>query len=188
MNWLSTIFNDWTKPFKWWIVIASWEAGLRIRLGKKAKRLNPGLHFKIPFLDRLFVQSIRLRTITRDNLNTTTKDGKTISICIAIDFAIADIEKLYDTLSSPETTINARVSEAIVHFIAATKLEELKLKNICEIMSQAAWKGLDGIFESTSVRIIGFSVCRTHRLLQNDYAQSQGLYSLDNKDSDGERK
>ena len=64
MEWLSTIVRSLWRPFQWWVVVAQWELGLRIRLGKKTKALNPGIHFRIPFLDRIYIQSARLRTIS----------------------------------------------------------------------------------------------------------------------------
>lgn len=44
--WLSGVLNSW----KFWIVIAPWEVGVRIRLGRKAVALGPGLHLRIPWV------------------------------------------------------------------------------------------------------------------------------------------
>ena len=58
--WLSRIVNSW----KFWIVVAPWEVGIRVRIGKHARALQPGPHFRIPFLDRITVVNTRLRVLT----------------------------------------------------------------------------------------------------------------------------
>ncbi len=57
LAWLSRILDSW----KFWIVIAPWEIGVRIRLGKNAVSLKPGLHWRIPFLDAITLVNTRLR-------------------------------------------------------------------------------------------------------------------------------
>ena len=82
MSWLSSIFGFF-RSFQCWVTVAPWEAGLRVRYGTKAFLLNPGLHWRIPFLDRIFIQPVRLRTIEPPTITLTTKDGKMLSIKIA---------------------------------------------------------------------------------------------------------
>lgn len=42
MNWIATVFHAVSQPFRWWFVVAPWEAALRIRGGKRAKLCGPG--------------------------------------------------------------------------------------------------------------------------------------------------
>ncbi len=44
---------------KFWIVIQPWERGIRVRFGKNQKLLNGGVHFRIPFLDTIYVQCVQ---------------------------------------------------------------------------------------------------------------------------------
>lgn len=57
LAWLSRLLDSW----KFWLVIAPWEVGVRIRLGKTAAALQPGLHLRIPFVDVVTLVNTRLR-------------------------------------------------------------------------------------------------------------------------------
>src|SRR5271170_1021499 len=57
LAWLSRIFDSW----KFWIVIAPWEIGVRVRLGKNAAAMHPGFHLRIPFVDVISLVNTRLR-------------------------------------------------------------------------------------------------------------------------------
>lgn len=61
MNAFVEILRSFWRCFIWWVVIQPWEQGIRVRLGKKRVRLEPGIHFRIPYLDAVFKQSNRLR-------------------------------------------------------------------------------------------------------------------------------
>lgn len=58
-----------------------WEAALRVRLGRRVVMLGPGFHLRIPFLDRTFVRSVRLRTISDSGQTVVTQDGDTACGC-----------------------------------------------------------------------------------------------------------
>ena len=82
MSWLSSVFGFF-KSFQLWVTVAPWEMGLRVRLGKTATVLCPGPHWRIPFLDRMFVQQVRLRSLGIGGQTVTTKDGKPLSAVIS---------------------------------------------------------------------------------------------------------
>ena len=58
--WLSRIVNSW----KFWVVVAPWEVGVLVRLGKRARALQPGPHWRFPFLDQITLVNTRLRVLT----------------------------------------------------------------------------------------------------------------------------
>lgn len=58
--WLAQIFSSW----KFWLVVEPWDVGVRVRLGKIANKLKPGLHFRIPFLDQIALVNTRVRVAT----------------------------------------------------------------------------------------------------------------------------
>lgn len=70
LAWLSRILDSW----KFWIVVASWEVGVRIRLGKNAVAMRPGLHLRLPFIDVIVLVNTRLRI---DGTPPVTVQGKT---------------------------------------------------------------------------------------------------------------
>ncbi len=57
LAWLSRLLDSW----KFWVVIAPWEIGVRIRLGRKAVALMPGPHWRVPAIDVITLVNTRLR-------------------------------------------------------------------------------------------------------------------------------
>lgn len=129
MNWLSEIFGFF-KSFQFWIVVAPWESALRIRLGRTAEVLSPGPHWRIPFVDRLFVQSVRLRTITDSGQTVTTRDGKTLTISLAVSYAIEDISKLYGAVSNPECTLFNQIQGGVAKIVSQGLSGELTKEDV----------------------------------------------------------
>lgn len=177
MNLLSQIFGLF-KAFQLWIVIAPWEAALRVRLGRDAVILSPGPHWRIPFLDRIFVQSVRLRTISDSGQTMATKDGKVLTIAVAVSYAIDDIRKLYLTVSNPESTMLLQMQGMIATVVANTDsaalspliLEELVTRR----MPSTEW-GLSQV----RLMVTTFAYVKVYRLLNYEYRSLSSANELE---------
>jgi len=187
MQWISQVFTMFAKPLKWWVVVAPWEQGIKVRLGKTAKRLDSGIHLRLPFLDRIYVQSIRLRTTTKDNQTISSLDGKTISISIAVQFAINDIKKLYNSVANPEVTLRTLIESKIAEFISTRNIQDITPAKIESHINTEMREFKDWGLGKLKCSIIGFTTARTYRLLMNDYSSSGGLYNIEDADSTGEK-
>ncbi|CAN5389413.1 hypothetical protein BH09PLA1_BH09PLA1_26030 [soil metagenome] len=174
MTWLSQFFGLF-KPFQLWIVIAPWEAGLRVRLGRVARVLAPGIHLRIPMLDRVFVQSVRLRTITDSGQTIATLDGRVLTLAVAVSYAIADIRRLYETVSNPEQTLLNQVQGLIAETVAKRRAADLSPATIQDIVT-LRMPSTDWGLERVRVSITTYAFVRTYRLLNYQY---QSLTRLD---------
>lgn len=184
MEWLTTIVRGLWRPLQWWVVVAQWELGLRIRLGKKIKPLNPGIHFRVPFLDRIYIQSARLRTISFTGMQCLTKDGKTAVVSAAISFLIRDIVKLYDSVSTVEHTLETMVISHLIQKLAVLNSTEIRMS---DLEFQSIEPELWGLAE-VRVNIISFTICKTYRLITTDYRTGSNVWNLDDQMNNGERK
>ncbi len=173
-TWLSTIFHAMSQPLKWWVVVAPWEQGIRIRLGKKITVLNAGIHFRIPFLDRVYVQSIRLRIVTSGSLTVSTLDKKVVTTRLTVRFAIKDVKLLYNTIANPETTLINHISSLAAEYISQTTSTDLSHKSLSEHIDSRLDVGGWGLSE-VSVSVIDFAFTRTYRLMGNEYERCYGL-------------
>ncbi len=183
--WLDQLLQIAAKPFQWWIVIAPWERGVQVRLGKTASELMPGIHLRIPWLDRVYVQSTRIRIVSTNNQTVSTKDGKVVTIHLAVRFSIASMLQVYESVSDPGLTLlNSVMSWASEH-ISETNSSVLTHKSIERFVNHKA-KDCDWGLENLSARVLGFAFVRTYRLLVHDYERSFGL-DLESKDTSGIR-
>ncbi len=169
---LSSVFKD---MFQWWVLLAPWEQALRVRRGKTVKKLGGGIHFRIPLLDRFFVQSVRLR-ITDCPLQTiTTLDGKTITLKAQLGYRIENLKLLYDTLHDAEGTVMNIVQMIIADHVCANDVQDLLPLQIAEALQlplteRLALYGLGGV----NLSITDFAIVKTYRLITQDIWVNSG--------------
>lgn len=179
--WFSTIMQTMSQPLRWWVVVAPWEQGVRIRLGKTAVVLNPGIHLRIPFLDRAYVQCTRLRIVTSRGHTVMTLDKKVVTIALATQFVIQDIKQLYSTISNPENTLVNCISSLAAEYLSKIHSDDLSYKALQAYVNDGMvdkdW-GLSDI----SVSVIDFAFARTYRLIGNSYSERCGL-NFEQKDN-----
>lgn len=179
MNWVSQLLSVAAKPFQWWVVVAPWEQALRIRRGKVAALLGPGIHFRIPFFDRVYRQSLRRRVITDTGQTVTTLDGKVVTVAIGVSYEVADLLRLYSALANVESVLLNEVMAAVTEYVAKTSSSMLTPDGV------ARGAELDGDLcanwglKSVSVKTLNFAFVKTYRLLMNDYRSLSGLNTDD---------
>lgn len=186
MHWLANIINAFSKPLKWWVVIAPWEKGLRVRFGKTVKELNPGPHFRIPFLDRIYVQPSRLRYAAYSGHTISSKDEKVFSIGIAVRYRIENLKQLYLTIADPEATIYLAAISAISDYICSSHSDQVTPKSISEIADNAVKEVGKGM-EDLKVSVVNFSKVKCYRFITGDGWITGSMHNFDNKDNAGEK-
>jgi len=105
MNQIKDFFEYIFNAIKIWIIVQPWQQGIRVRAGKNTKILFPGVYFRIPYVDSVYVQESRLRIASMPIQTCTSKDLKTVTINASIGYSISCIKTLYNTLYHPEITI-----------------------------------------------------------------------------------
>ncbi len=167
MEWLNSILGSF-KGLQFWIVIAPWEQGLRVRLGKTGAVLRPGLHFRLPWLDRIFVKPTRARTIANTGQTLTTKDGHTLTVAIAVTYSIVDIGRLYLAVTNPEETLLHQVAGKIADYVAQRDRAEVVPQDIEQAIQQQM-PSIDWGLGNVSMMITSWAFCRTLRIMQSDW-------------------
>lgn len=171
----------------WWVTVAPWEQGLRVRLGKRVKLCNPGVHLKIPILDRMYRQSVRLRSSIQPAQTLTTKDGKPLTVAVTVLYRIADLRRLYDSCHHAEGTISAVVLGTVGEFVAARDALDCSPAAIVREVGRLAELerfGLDDI----SVTVNTFAFVRTLRLITGEGTSWQSGDRLDTARAIGDPK
>lgn len=177
MNWLSQIFGFF-KAFQLWVTIAPWELALRVRLGKTAVRLGPGVHFRIPFLDRIFVQCSRVRPISDSGQTITTDDGKVLSIAVVVTYAISDMLKLYETVSNPESMLLFEVQALLSKIISSSSSAAISPLMLEEAVSSKL-PSVDWGLDHVKLKVTTFAYVRTYRILNYEYRSLSSANELE---------
>ena len=174
-------FNDLLSQilglFQWWIVIAPWEMAIRVRRGRKMSVLLPGMHLRIPALDRFFVQRVKKRYMNTPTQTVTTIDKQAVTVSGGTAYSIVDIGLLYSTLSDPEDVIQIETLALVAQFIAEHTLDQISPSGIQDHVTQHLQLERYGLGD-TSFLVTDFVCVKTYRLIQSspkerDYDQKK---------------
>lgn len=156
-----------------WVVVAPWEQGVRVRLGKQAVLLLSGFHWTMPFVDRVYRVSVRVRMISDNGLTVMSKDGKPVTINLAMQFSVRDAMLLFNEVANPEATIAIRAATGAARYVANTPLSEIThdaVERAARVSVPETW-GLSDV----EVRVLSFAAVRTYRIMQHEYRTLSGL-------------
>ncbi|KKK47944.1 hypothetical protein LCGC14_3150080, partial [marine sediment metagenome] len=145
--------------------------------------LLPGVRFRIPFWDRVYVLSVRQRVVADTNKLAMSRDQKTFCVSTAIEFAIHNIEQLYHSVSNPETMMGERAGAAIVQYMTTHDSCDITPQFLEDAATAALADSTDWGLTAPRVRVSGFAQLRTYRLIMNDYRHGAGLYDIEEKAS-----
>ncbi|MEC4051142.1 SPFH domain-containing protein [Flavobacterium sp. SUN046] len=180
MNQIKDFFEYIFNAIKIWIIVQPWEQGIRVRKGKKIKKLEGGMYFRIPYLDSVYIQECRLRMVQVCLQTLTSKDLKTITINSALGYSIVDIEKLYQTLYHPEGTLTNIAMSEVSDFIYNNNIDNITPLKI----EEAVLKKLnisDYGLKFEYFKVTNFASVRTFRIIQDGQSWVDNGLKLDNK-------
>lgn len=180
MNQFKDFFQWILDAIKIWIIVQPWQTGIIVRNGNKTRKISKGIFFRLPYFDSVFIQESRLRVFTMAIQTLTTKDLKTISLSSSCGYSIVDIEKLYNSLFHPESTIANICMSEVSDFVFTKNMDEITPKVIEEIVI-AKLKESDWGLNFEYFRMTNFAVVKTFRLIQDQSWTSEGLYMNDKK-------
>jgi hypothetical protein len=163
---LKEIFEKFKGAFIWWVVVMPWEECLIIRAGKGTRHKTKGIHFKIPYLDRVFLKCVRTRVVQSAPQTITNPNGDNITICVAADYFISDLRKLYTEAQEPEQMIVSRLNGIISNQISEGEfLEQLSIDQL-----NSETFGLT----VTRLNVITNAKTRAYRLIQDSHFIQDG--------------
>jgi hypothetical protein len=178
MNQVQQFFEYIFNAVKVFIIIQPWQTGLRVRNGRKIKKLNKGIYFRIPYFDSVFIQETRLRVGEVPIQTLTSKDLQTLTISSSFGYSVEDIETLYNTLYHPEETLQNIAMSEVANFVFTNSIKDITPDNIEKsVLDKFKEMGYGLNFEY--FKIANFAVVKTFRLIQD---QSYGYSRLDMED------
>lgn len=135
LEWLYRIFGSW----RFWVVIPPWENGIRVRLGKTADIMRPGLHFRVPFIDEITLVNTRLRVDHTGpvTLGVAGAQNRVRCVSAAVGFRIEDPRLGMLRFNNPSSAI-----------VAYAQAELTKTQNSDELKNQ-----LDAAFHGAGIVI-----------------------------------
>ncbi len=108
-EWISRLVTAW----KFWVIVAPWEIGIRVRLGRAAIALLPGPHWRVPVLAQVVLVNTRQRvtsipTVTLDSGEARCRCRKAI-----VGYRIVDPLRAVQEFEHPSIAVMARVQAEV---------------------------------------------------------------------------
>jgi regulator of protease activity HflC (stomatin/prohibitin superfamily) len=165
---------------KIWIIIQPWQTGIIVRNGNKTRKVTKGIYFRIPYFDNVFVQENRLRVGCLPVQTLTSKDLQTLTLNSSVGYSVSCIEKLYDSLYHPETTIRNMAMSEIASFVFNNDLKGINPTLIEKVVLEKL-NALDYGLKFEYFKITNFAVVKTYRLIQDQSWSGESLNMNDKK-------
>ncbi|MGA3192686.1 MAG: SPFH domain-containing protein [Candidatus Bathyarchaeia archaeon] len=138
------MFEDWTVTviplilgafvvlvifFFSYYIVRQWERVALIRLGRIVKiEEKPGLHFKIPLIDTLYVVDMRMQTIQLKGQTTITKDNISLSIDTVVFTKVEDPMKVILQIEDYKDAVAKYAQTSIRDVMGKYSLDDLLMK------------------------------------------------------------
>lgn len=173
-NWVGDLFNRFFASFVWWVLVQPWEQGVRTRMGKHVKRLTPGFHWKLPFIDQVAVMTAAYRNAQIHTQTLSTSDNQTVVTGGTVGYSIENMETLYRKLYHAEDTISQEAAAAIAQVVQTTTKDDINPFMVAEkasalVQNKLREYGLGNI----QFRLTDFAFVKTFRLV-NDARYAYG--------------
>ncbi len=165
-NWLQQI-AEWLKGLRCWYIVRPWEEGISVRCGRWVFDALPGLHLRIPFVDEVFVQNTRLRSLNLPVQTVTNREGATITVSAVVQWRISNVKLLYGRVHVPEDWIYNTALSAIAEVMFGMGIDS-DPKSIGDAASKALASGIELGLIIESVAITDFARVRTYRLISGE--------------------
>lgn len=170
---LAKLFNNVKGWLTWWVIVAPWQHALRVRLGKRVDVLKAGIHLRIPGIDIVHLQSIRMRAADLPLQTVTTKDGKAITMAGVLQYAIFDLLKLYSTLHHAEDTLVNITTAVVAQYVATHDLMDCTPAAIQAHVDANIDFAKYGIDEC-KCSVVDYAVVKTYRIIKDERRTSYG--------------
>lgn len=164
---LSDILAALRNLVTFWFTVTPWEQALRVRRGRFTQVMPPGMHLRIPFLDLVYKQPIRTRTVDVGMQTLTTLDGHAVTVASNVQYRITDLMKLYETIHSPAETIIDLTASAIADYVTSTSKEECDPQGLREYATECLHLEDYGL-EGGMVNVTDFAFVPAVRLIQDE--------------------
>ena len=184
MEWFSILMRHLGEPFRFLFIVDPWEQAIRVRAGKHIKKFQGGIHFRLPFFDKIYKQNTRKRVISIDAQTVTTTDKQSVTIAGALEYRITDVLPLYLLLHNANDTIANTAQAVVSQYISTHELSQCEpdiiMKHVTEEINLKQW-GLEG----GKFLLTDFAVVKTYRFITGQINKYVNDYI--NMGADGER-
>lgn len=135
--------------------VSETEVALKLRLGEIIHSdYKPGLHFKMPIIEKVYTFDKRVQTVNSKSEKYLTKEKKNLIVDSFIKWRIDDVRQYYTTMGGNEDRAANRLSEVVADGLRS----QFGIRDIKEVVSGDRAAIMDYITKQTSDRAKEFGI------------------------------
>jgi len=101
------------------------ERAVVLRFGEYLDTKGPGLQFKVPLIDKVFIEQVTsVRNLTKKG-HMLTQDENIVDIDLMVQFVISDLRDFLLTMRDPVITLDYATDSALRHEVGATLMDQV---------------------------------------------------------------
>ena len=124
MEWLKELIQRLTCFIPRPMMLADFQAGVRITWGKRNRVVSSGLFWYIPLFQEIIYMDVQTQMVDLRGQSVHTKDGKHIIVSGAIQFSIRDIYKAVFSVQDVDKALETLALGVILEYVNIRTLEE----------------------------------------------------------------
>lgn len=169
MNIIQNILDLIGRLVSWWFVVLPWEQAVRVRAGSHVRLYGAGLHFRVPFLDYVWIQNTRRRASAVDAQTLSTKDGKTLTLSGTLAYRVEDVMALQTSLHQAAHTLGQIAAGACSQFVISHDFKDCTPEAIVAAVNASVSDEFTkvGLGDARFFLTDFVTTDRTYRLVQN---------------------
>lgn len=106
-------------------IVDQWEEGVFLRFGKYIKNVKPGIHFKFPFIEKIWTTPVITQTVNLTAQTITTADERCIVLTSIVRYNIHDIKKFLLSVMHANDVLVDTTQGIIRDIVEETNWDEL---------------------------------------------------------------
>jgi regulator of protease activity HflC (stomatin/prohibitin superfamily) len=122
---LITLLQEFYHQMSPYYIVDMWEKGLHLRMGKFYDIKDPGIHFKLPFLDSVWKQTVVTQSLDLRPQSITSADYKNIVVKAIVRYNISDAFLFLTKLAHPTDVLIDTTGAMIREIIEERNWEDL---------------------------------------------------------------
>lgn len=163
---IDIVASAWARLLPW-VVIDPWERGVVVRLGQFHRDLDPGFHWRIPFVEIVAYDTVVPDTHQLAAQPLTTSDGQQISVQAVLLYQIRDLKKLL-LVGDRERALHDTAAGLVAQHVAATPWAEIGTEaSVQTVFRSVRQRGFRYGIEVQELQFTGLQKSRSYMLLQN---------------------
>ena len=107
-------------------IIFQFQKGVKYTLGKYIKVLDPGIHWKTPYIDIILKDNVVDTTMLLPSQSITTQDAKEVIVRATVGFYVKDIAAFFNSVYDTRSALADRTCVVIKRVIIDNTLQECR--------------------------------------------------------------